>query len=49
MTRGQMEKESDELKNMWKQANKFSDEFRKICPKGYGCDLSQKPNPKKIR
>ncbi len=42
IARGQMEEESEELKNMWKQANKFSDDYQKICPKKYGCKLNNR-------
>lgn len=31
--------EPQEVKEKWKQANKFNDEYRKICPRKYGCDL----------
>jgi hypothetical protein len=33
---------SDEIKREQKIANRFSDDFIKICPKHYGCDLSKR-------
>lgn len=33
--------ELKEVKDKWKQANKFSDDYQKICPKRYGCSISK--------